>query len=344
MNIISFSTVDSMTALKHAKDLGEYSDASGDFGFDFSGRCSYDPFGMLITSAAIRQFVNRNPNTTRHCNVDNDDATRYAGHMGFFKAISENLPFGKYPGEAKGSRTYVPITCIDLSTIQERALRDQTVIQQKIQQTANNLGIVLSQGDSALQHTITYIIREIIRNSEEHSRANHVWLCAQYWGHYNLVEIGILDEGIGIRRSLKSNRAYSSSIQDDASALKLCVLPGITEAYKRDVDENDVWANSGYGLYMAKEICAALNGMFLVASGNVCIGFRVDSTTNTRVPIYERTSICGTAICLRFHTNSIGDFDSMRNDILIRGQDEARYVKNTVKRASYSSKGLIDLL
>ena len=342
---IIFSSLESRNAVKYSSILGKQDPCIEDASFVFPSRAAYDPFGMLLTSAALRQFKRRNPSVSTHIKLDKSASScQYAGHMGFFKAISKGIDYGKLPGEAAGSSSYVPITKIDLHTVRQRAFRQNIPIQQQIQTTSEKLGAVLAQGNSSLKDTLTYVIREIIRNSEEHSNADSVWLCAQHWPYYHLVEIGILDEGIGVRRSLRTNRHYSSVIKTDEDALRFSVLPGISEAYRQSFDEGDPWANSGYGLYIAKEICTHLGvgGLFLLASGNSCIGtFTGERGTES---FTKESCISGTAICMRFRTDSIDNFPAIRNDIITQGHAEASKIKKAIKKASYSSGGLIDLL
>ena len=343
MENFSFKNLSSLSVLPYLVELERFSGFQGEITFSFPAECTYDPFGMLMVGAAIRQFKCRNPDAKRYCHIEGVGSSyKYAGHMGFFKSVSKSIPLGKASGEASGSEKYVPITSIDLSVIRRRALRDKIPVQQQIQTTAQNLSNVLAQGNESLRQTLTYVLREIIRNSEEHSTADVVWVCAQYWPMYQLVEIAILDEGIGIKRSLKSNRYFSRAVQNDHDALKLSLIPGVTEAYKRrDVEDGD-WANSGYGLYIAKEICARLGGVFLITSGTSCIGLH---TRNFEaLPVEEQASLQGTAICMRFRTEDVGDFATIRKAIIEEGQDQARQVKNSIKKASFSSGGLIELL
>lgn len=107
----------------------------------------------------------------------------------------------------------------------------------------------------------------MLRNSVEHSTKNCVWICTQYWPSISLTEIAILDNGIGIRKSLTTNIHYKKEINDDETALKMSLLPSITESFGIKQD-NSIWSNSGFGLYIASHLCQKLNGPFLIASGN----------------------------------------------------------------------------
>lgn len=344
METYRFRNLASVESIQHSVDLAKYNGFNGPITFSFPSSTTYDPFGMLVVGAALRQFKQRNPQSQTYISLNkNDSACSYAGHMGFFKSISEKINYGKLPGEAMGSSTYLPITPIDLETIRQRSWRGKVPVQQQIQTTAYNLSKSLAHNNEPFRETLAYIFREIIRNSEEHSRANTVWVCAQYWPSYDLVEIGLLDEGIGIYKSLKSNRHFSKAIKGDLDALRLSIMPGISEAYKRQ-DEYEPWANSGYGLYIAKGICEKLGspGLFIITSGKSCITSKTRVCCNTEQEVLS-ADFQGTAICMRFSTHSLENFETTRSEIISEGQNEASRIEKAIKKASYSSGGLIDL-
>jgi hypothetical protein len=101
----------------------------------------------------------------------------------------------------------------------------------------------------------------------EHSESGQFGLCAQYWPEKNKVSLAILDRGIGLRQSLAQNPHLS--VLNDIDAVKLAILPGISgKAYQgAKIDDTNIWANSGYGLYMTSQICK-LGGSFILTSGS----------------------------------------------------------------------------
>ena len=80
-----------------------------------------------------------------------------------------------------------------------------------------------------------------------------IWLAGKYWPHKgNIVEIAILDEGVGIMQTLSEHPGIR--VNNDADALLLSLEPGLTGnqfAYGSD----DPWRNTGYGLFMTSSIC-----------------------------------------------------------------------------------------
>lgn len=68
------------------------------------------------------------------------------------------------------------------------------------------MAAMLCGSDSgAVFDTLTYSVRELMRNVVEHSEAKQFGICAQYWPTKGRVEVAILDRGIGLRESLKNN-------------------------------------------------------------------------------------------------------------------------------------------
>lgn len=307
--------------------------------FSFCHMSNFDPFGMLLCSSAIRKFYKERQNAVFKLSCCNNSNIQYAGHMGFFKSISSSLTLGKKPGEALGSSNYLPITKIKFSDFEQTAIHDKIHMGQVIENKALQLAKILSRNNENLSKIFTYIIREMMRNSQEHSHSSCVWICAQYWPSMHYAEIAILDEGIGIKNSLIKNIHYKELIKNDESAIKWALKPGITEAFKIKNMDNDIWDNSGFGLYMASNLCPALGGEFLIASGNSVI-------LNTREgkTIMGTANHSGTAIKMTINTDKINEYDRVRKELLDLGEKEARKISKAAKKASYSSKGLIDYL
>lgn len=81
------------------------------------------------------------------------------------------------------------------------------------------------------------------------------------------------DEGIGVFESLKQNPIHRKYVTSNEEALRWAIQPGVSVAFNPALGQrsNDVWANSGYGLYMISEICRKTNGWFTFVSGEECL-------------------------------------------------------------------------
>lgn len=307
--------------------------------FDVSKIGNYEPLPMLLSAAAIRHFCSERSLAPGQIQlVFNDDKNyQYACHMGFFQAAG--FAHGKAPGEAPGSTSYIPLTKIDIAELTRKAFENGKYADQGdiIETEAKRLSQILSQGQPEFQKLLQYLLREAIRNIPEHADTTEVWLCGQYWHNRDLAEIAILDEGIGVYKSLAHNRIHRNYITSNEDALRWALKPGVSTAFHpaRGQRSQEPWANSGYGLYMISEICKATDGWLTFVSGDDCI--RVYPNT---VSVYK-AHYSGTVLGIRMRPSKITKHQTMIDDALARGLGEARVIKNAFKDASLPSKGLL---
>lgn len=303
--------------------------------FDFSNTYTFTPFPMLVIGASIRYCREQNKNFRFY--IYGAEGKSYPGTMGFFKYISERIDFGLSPGEANGSNNYIPITLINFND--HRLGIEET--EKQIEIKSDKLATVIDRGNKELHEVLTYLIRESIRNIPEHAKTNNVWVCAQGWPSKEIAEIAIVDDGIGIYKSIIGNAAHKYYIDDNAHALEWSLRAGISEAFrpsKKQNSYNDVWENSGFGLYMVSEICKYLNGRFCIASyGNYIV---IDKDG-----VYKgETSYKGTAINIRLPIKEIDNAQDIIDLIATHGEKQARTIRNAFKHASKPSRGLIGRL
>lgn len=296
--------------------------------FDFGRLGRVEPFGMLFTGAKFRQIKRKYPGLERKAGNFRKSNCTYAANMGYFKSIGLN--FGKNPGEASGSDNYIPVTKLAIEDIINESKKEVEHIGSIVEKRAESLAIVLSRGESALIERLIYSIRELIRNVVEHSKAEYIWYAGQCWPTYDLVEIAILDEGIGIKNSLIKNPSYRGVIQNDKDALLYAIKPGVTSASGKK-DPYDKWANSGYGLYVTSQLCAQGGDFF------ICSNEKALYIDNTGINTYD-VSINGTAIRMRLRISRIKDLSIQK--IVKEGEKLASEMKSAVKVASKASSGL----
>ena len=229
-----------------------------EFRFDFSHMTNFDPLPMLMAGAIIKRYRRQHPNVYFSVGGINTKGKNYAGTMGFFKYISPALGIGKAPGEALGSLNYIPITLISIDALQQAEYEQGNYIAlgDIIEKESGRLARIVDRGQSELNKLLTYLIREILRNTPEHAQTNQMWVCGQYWPSYELAEIAIIDEGIGIYQSIVQNPSHREYIKDNATALQWAIKAGISQSFRPSAKQKsrDEWANSGFGLYMVSEI------------------------------------------------------------------------------------------
>lgn len=268
---------------------------------DFQHVGRIEPYAMLFLSSEMQRLRRRYPESI--FTVQNHQSKTYAAHMGFFKAFG--CDFGKNPGEATGSSRYLPVSIWSSEKLRKEAAENYEAVGEFIERKAEEMAAVLTQTSSGdLFDTLTYSIREIIRNVVEHSESNQFGFCAQYWPAYGKVELALMDRGIGVRNGLSSNPHLV--INSDHDALNYSLMPGISGKAFKGVkrDKHDVWANSGFGLYMTSRLCRE-GGSFFLASGDTGIYL---SENKKR---YLNTPFEGTALRLLLNTNRLSTLSSM---------------------------------
>jgi hypothetical protein len=198
---------------------------------DFSRLGYATPTGILVAGSKLREWVNYRHScgyTSASHGVKSTHAVHsYLKHLGFFDFIG--MDEGNRVGEARGGATYIPITRTSRPNIEVRSASLEEWYA-AIEEEARHVAGVLagSFDDSQALRTYTYSIREIIRNVFEHSQAVDCFVFAQRWADGS-AEIAIVDEGVGIARTLSE----SHGVATDADALALACRPGVSRTSGR---------------------------------------------------------------------------------------------------------------
>jgi anti-sigma regulatory factor (Ser/Thr protein kinase) len=228
------------------------------------------------------------------------------------------MEYGQAPAEASGSNTYVPITEVNVLELRTNAAEKFVQIGELIEEAALQLARVLTQlHDGAVIETLTYSIREIVRNVVEHSGAPSYTIAAQYWPARNSAELAVSDVGCGILESLKENPKLQ--VDTDLDALKLSLLPGISSKAWSSRKSADVWANSGYGLFMTQRLCS-LGGEFTLLSGTA--GMRIVGAETFTVPC----RVPGTTAVLRIDADRVASLSKRLSEFRDEGARLAKLV------------------
>lgn len=257
------SSLELQTSLGFSSTIANIPD-SEHYIFDFQHTQNTEPFAMLLVSSEIRRLIRQKPTAKVSCS--NFKHMTYAAHMGFFQAFG--LDHGKQPGEAKGSPRYIPMRIFDCDSLRREAAAKGVEVGEQIEENSKQMASLLcGEANSALHETLTYSVREIMRNVLEHSESTRLGVCAQYWPSKNKVEVAILDRGIGLRQSLSLNPHIDATT--DKNAINFALMPAISgKAFKGSKVRNQGhWTNSGFGLYMTNRICRNGGNFFIVSGG-----------------------------------------------------------------------------
>lgn len=163
--------------------------------------------------------------------------------------------------------------------------------------------------------SIRYIVSELTRNVLEHSESkNGAMLCAQFYKTSNVIRIGIVDTGIGIKRSV----SHSHIVEDDLEAIKLALIPGITGTTKK---EGGSELNAGAGLFFIKSIAYTNRDFFVIYSGRGMYkllkrsGKKLSLHANPNMDRHSQESELpywqGTAVGIDISLDSTSEFNSL---------------------------------
>ena len=87
-----------------------------------------------------------------------------------------------------------------------------------------------------------------------------------------------------------------------------------------------------------KELALAYQGSFILCSGGHAIRYYLNEDREMDESVFE-TDYCGTAIGIRFRTDTNNDFEQVRNQIVERGQVLSEEIRGAIRTASRSSGG-----
>ena len=321
------------SALKFCKQLCDYS-WEDENEFDFANVKNCDPFPMLIVAQKMKQI--RLEHGDAKCigtNINNS----YASNMRFYRFIG--LDIGKHMKLSYGNQNYQPISELHLLDLVKESRDKGIPLGELVTNTSRKLATVIARGNNRMKETMTFCLREIIRNIPEHSFSCNGWYCAQYWPTYDLVELAILDDGRGILESINSNYTYACEGLCNSDAIIKAMQPGISRTYDESGNEEifansgGKWKNSGYGLFVVSRICAKSGGSFMLASGESAVMVDCDAEKKIKYSTYE-TSIQGTAIRIRLKVSGINRINAIMDEINEEGRNVSGDGFRTASNAS----------
>lgn len=229
--------------------------------FDCAPLSHVEPFTMAYVSRAIHMFLYfRRPYTHFWVRGMNHS---YASHMKFFSMAGLVI---NDPTTRRGNPRYQSITRVDCNALRNHAAALGQHPCDLIEEDAARIAEVLAQSSNSKVFTfLQFTIQEMLRNVVEHSESPDFLYAGQYWPSKDLVEIGIVDSGIGLKTSLEKNPKFSNLTETDA--LNLALTPGVTSTVYGKGGPKGTWFNTGFGLYMTSRLCGE-GGSFLLKSGS----------------------------------------------------------------------------
>lgn len=198
----------------------------------------------LAMIAALGMTV---PKGSVHFDDINATSGHYLQRMGLFNVLG--VQSDKNIVERDPSGRFVPLTVIKTASEQTRFITDMMPLL--------HLDKTPEQAEA-----IRYVVSELVRNVLEHSASSQgAIVAAQYYKKTNRISLGIVDTGVGIKRTINQ----SHSAWTDAEALRLALTPGVTGTTSR---EGGTINNAGAGLFFIKSIAATNHDFFMLYSGS----------------------------------------------------------------------------
>jgi len=182
--------------------------------------------------------------------------------------------------------------------------------------------------------TLQYAIREIFRNALEHSNGSNAVFLGQFWPKKNEAEIVVADDGVGVAENIYDNEFVD--VANNLGAIKVALMPGISGVSRADrVNQDTIWRNSGFGLYVVSRLAARF-GRFCIVSNGDYLELTRGKQTHRKYPL------SGTAVGIRI----VIDEASRSSDFIRRTIEEGERTRSEIVgqhpiNASQASKMLL---
>ncbi len=256
------------------------------------------------------------------CDKINAQSGHYLKRMGLFTFIGID-PVVKEIQEHEPAGRFVPLTCVKNSDDLDIFLKELVPL------------LHLEENPEQVQ-SIQHIFSELIRNVIEHSSSpTGAIVCAQYFKKSNKISIGVVDRGIGLKKSLQQYHR----VLDDVGAIKLALTPGITGTTARP---GGTAQNAGFGLFLIKSIAFVNKDFFNIISGDrmyKLLQRKKENLTLHGDPYADRHTLLeiphwdGVAVGIDISLNQTIEFTLLLETIHkfyskeVRGQKKAKYKK-----------------
>jgi len=169
----------------------------------------------------------------------------YLQRMGLFKLLK--VKEDKKLVEHESAGKFIPLTRIRSSQELTRFVTDIIPL----------LHLDINQSNS-----IKYVVDELVRNVLEHSESKQgAIVAAQYYKKSNRISIGVVDIGVGIKKTI--NNVYPTKTH--LEAIQLALTPGVTGTTSRIGGTEQ---NAGAGLFFIKSMAEVNKQFFMIYSGN----------------------------------------------------------------------------
>lgn len=219
----------------------------------------------------------------------------FAVDLGLPELLSCKLSASSHAAEPRADRT-VPLTRIRTSA--------------DIPQFAARVMQVLEIPDPDMEGAVKYSLVELLRNVVQHARTSVGGLAtAQFFPKTGLVELVVVDPGIGIKTALGDRYP---EIDADMKALKFAMQPHVSGTFD-SAGYDSMKDNAGLGLFFIKQIATLSGGGFFLGSGDTLADLWVgpDDALRRRFHGSPKGGWPGTFAVVQLRKDSIADFNAV---------------------------------
>ena len=258
---------------------------------DMSGMVFIGPTSLALLEATIRRLEERELLLSGGWLAEpkNRLTNNYLHRMDFFSGLKSlqqvDEPFTRRPAvgfrpcqQFEGADDYWSITAELTKALVERC-------------------DVQSPADAAIRICLDELAENVIHHADSDAGG---FAAAQGTPRRRRFEVGIVDLGIGIRRSLAKNPEYAS-ITDDVEAIKTALQPFVTSTPAR---------NLGTGLFITKLLLRQNGGDLLIRSGNGLVRGGTQEMAE-----HSDLELPGTVVALRARTDRTLDLNPVYEEL-----------------------------
>lgn len=227
---------------------------------DFTSVGFYSPPSLVTILATAKKWVD-NGSIVKLRNHKSCSASRYLQRMDFFNVcgVSVNEKFKRHSGTGR------------FITIQDLNGKTQADIDSISEEVARCIAPDMASADhpdkSGFYDSIQYAVSEISLNVVQHS-VGRGFLCAQYYPGSETVEIGIADNGIGIKASFKESlSSHYNEKMSDGEAVRLALKSKVSSKGHQKTGWGSI-VNAGVGIPLVEGLAKAAEGQFVLCSGD----------------------------------------------------------------------------
>lgn len=217
-------------------------------------------------------------------------------------------------GEADTAREYTPLAHFDNTTTNmDDIANDVTEI--IISNTTDRLELS-DQKDLALY--LNYLISEMMDNVTSHSLSTYGgFIAAQYYASSNKVQVVIVDNGVGLLKSLSSHFTLAS----EQEAISKAKEKEVTGSNAFDI-YTQVQKHAGLGLFFLSEILKRTKGRYLILSNDTVYRSAYQATHVSGEESFQEidTSFTGTMIAFEIYEEGL-EYEFSQLFGMIRDED-----------------------